>query len=477
MMRVRQPLVAWLVAALVIAPLAAPATAAGATEPTRRLYLLGAEGGRLYWSADPTDPELDERAVTRRCGTVQVAHQMATAVRCYGAGAPGESGSREWFAQGTVLGEPASWSPARPLRYHIEIDATTMDPLKVGLIVDSTPTFVESEPLLPKSPGVFEGTVTTPGTIDPAVATFLGLEYRSTSESLVFDLLLRGRSWIELPDPVPAHGVPQLIAADTYAPTPSAYESATRELWFNDGDWQAWSFTGDTAEPRHFDVDLDRPAAILLAWAEGFDRSFFEEVERGEQPDTRRLWGSLELHLSAGGAPHVWSGGGYGGQGTAAAAVVDAPAGPVEVAVEGYGGVTSELPYTVHVVAIHGQRTLDAMSWITFAGTHWRWPVLAACVPPNDPVPSTAAVRSFTVDLDATTASIGRPAWTLAYDIPEVGYFPCAEEGARDWMRFTLPRTHVWRFGPTGTRDAIFTSYADSTFHMTVRYTYAAPGA
>ena len=453
----------------VFAAIAQPATGAQA----QRLYLLADERGGLYWSTAAYDPELPLASAARTCGTR----------------APGLAESRDncftfrdetnalvysfdFHPAAFIDAKPAS--STEPLRFHFEVDVQGAQPATVHLgSVEENLRL--SPPAVEVAPGVFEGTMADPKPLSGAV-NLLRVAIKTESPRITMRLGTGGASWVELPRPVSARSVPELLAAGGPAPVTS-YTGANRTLRFNDGDWSAWSFAGDLRQARSFALDLPSTARTLIAWVETFDTPIVYDVARGRDVDPRELENAPSIRVLRNAALLAdGTNGGYRGRGQDAAVALDAPAGPLEVHVasENYDpdGGGQELPYTVHVVAVHGRATLAGMRWSFSIGQDAQTPVVGQCAYGLESIPVTRDVTTFRVGLDWDTASMPAPDWTLWFDIP-TGEYVCGETA--DERRFTYGTEHRVRLmGPVPDAGSLHAQFNDTVFEMDVAYAYAA---
>lgn len=463
-----------------VSMLGAPATADHEPPPPwpthDRLYLMAADSDHAYWSVDPNDPELRRRNLVQHCGATETWRFSRRQKPCFYGGLPGLGYFyTTFFGQGSLFETPPSWTKQDPLRFHFELGVEALADYEVGLVVQSGDIFIESDAATEVSPGVFEGEIDLDVTLQPDAFTYFGVRVNTTSERVITDIALRGGSWLQLPALVGAKSVPRLLAEDTYAPAATSFESDTRALTFNDADWEAWSFEGDVADPRSFDIALERDPVAVIAWVEAFDRTFVQDVLRGGQVDQRKLTDGVRIRLFRDGEELERSAGPYLGQGTAALASTTISGGPLTVTVDGMQQGETPLEFDAHVVAVFGERTLDSMQWVVNGDHYLRLPVTAICPGASEPVPVTDEVRTFRVGMDVDTEAVGSPAFTLRYFVPTSGEAPCGEDAGGDWVRFTLPGERVWYVGATPAQHGTFVSAYDTTFTFDVRYTYTAP--
>lgn len=467
---------AMLLAALQLVP--ATIAAQASSQEHRRLYLMAADSQYLYWSVDPDDPELDVTTVARTCGTGQV-WGTPDAEPCLSGPDLENNGLRYsiFFFPATLLDSPIAWSGQEPLRYRLGLQVSSALPYTVHFLIQKTGPQIESQPATQTASGVWEGSISTGSPVEPAAVNILGIRIKTRATRVTMELETGGASYVELPDPVSARSVPALLAASTYAPSPSRYSTPTRSFAFNDDAWTVDSFTGNLSQEKTVGLTLHRNAASLIAWIEMFDTPFVHDVIRGRPPEPRKLTDWFEMELSQNGevVTHTF---GLRGRGTDALAALDLPAGDISVTVRPLDGSEAST-YTVYVLAIHGPRTLASMRW---RYTHpsdllplpdHRSPVSASCPASAEPIPVTDEATTFLVDLDWDTVGPLFPKWTLRFSLPNVGYFPCGEVGTGDRVRFTIrPAKDVWYVGATPAQDGLFASWEDTVFEMETRFAY-----
>src|SRR5687767_9990825 len=92
------PVLFLLATALALSSVAPSAGASNqAVDRYTRIYLLGTDSDFLYWSVDPSDPEIDAGRLERQCSSTKLQ------------GTPGYKPCNFQFLQGTQLLEPAAW--------------------------------------------------------------------------------------------------------------------------------------------------------------------------------------------------------------------------------------------------------------------------------------------------------------------------------------------------------------------------------
>lgn len=442
-------------AALLLVGWASPV--GGQEEPLRhaRLYLMSSDAHYLYWTVDPEDPELD----------------AARAIR------PTDSMN---FLPASRLAEPVSWGPADPLRFHLALEVSTSTPraYTVHLTLWTPGRTVQSPPADQVAPGIWEGRLAA-GSLDPASPVLLVVEVQAdTGPGLWMDLRTGGRSYVELPTPVAATGVPSLMAQSTYRPQPTSFATLSREFQFNDADWSVDTFEGDLSAERSFSFELERDAKILIVWVEAYDTPFLYDVLRGRPTDVRELTGDAPRFVLSRAGQTLLARDNARGVGVVSGAAMDVPAGPLTLTVRILIGSMGH-PYRAHVLAVHGERTLRAMRWRYHHGTgdrSARTPVASVCPGELQPVPIPPEATTFLVDLDWDSASAGvAPQWTVGFALPGFGDFPCGELGRGDRLRFTMPLEGVRQISATPA-GGYFVNLDDTVFDLEVRYAYT-PGA
>jgi hypothetical protein len=454
---------------LLVQLLPSPAAAAGGGT---RLYLLATSAGDGYWSVDPADPELSALTTHRTCGGV------AVAVADGSCASPLPIGGTKFehlipFAPATLIDDLGAH--AQPLKFHLRLDVGTSAPFTVQAAIDRGTDRVISAPATQVAPGVWEGTLQESYPLGGTYNT-LSVIIRSDSPTISVTAHTAGHSWFELSRTIAARSVPALKHADN-APITSSYTGAGRTLRFTDDNWTATSFTGDLTKTRTFQHDLARPATMVIAWVETFDSPVVYDVMNQRQPDPRRLENSPQLKLMHDAGQVSGMNTGIRGRGQDSVAALDVAAGRLDLEVSpsswdpDKGGQSH--PYEVHVVAVHGQRTLRSMRWRFATGYNLRSPVAASCPYGYEPVPVPSNVTTFSADLDWRTFAQPAPAWTVSFEVPSIGFMPCGERTQDDRVSFTLPPLHqVWMLGPAPSQRALYASTDDTVFQMQVDYTY-----
>lgn len=462
----------WATAAIIAVALLATSAPAATAAQAQRLYLLGDERGVLYWSTTPYDAEAPLALVTRTCG-VRAPALPESHDSCFSYLTPDGTTAYAFDFHPAAFIDARPATTAEPLRFHFEVEVDSPLPATVHLATIEDEDLRVSPAATEVAPGVFEGTLSDPRALSGA-ANLLRVEVRTQSERIGMRLRTGGASWVELPAAVSARSVPQLLAVG--GPTPvSSYTGANRTVRFNDGDWSAWSFEGDLTQDRTFDLDLPTRAGVLLAWVQTFDSPLVYDLARGRDADPRELENAPSLRVLRGtSAVAEGNNSGHRGRGQDAAAALDVGPGPLTVEVSDGNwdpdGGGQELPYTVHVVAVHGPRTLAGMRWSFSIGGDAMTPVVGQCAYGLEPIPVTRDVSTFRVGLDWDSAALPAPDWTLWFNIG-TGEYVCGETG--DERRFTYGREHGVRLmGPVPERSSLHSSFNDTVFEMDVQYAY-----
>jgi hypothetical protein len=455
-----------LIALLVTLAGAAPAASepVDSTWPTAdRLFLLAAEDGPLYWSAETNDPEADRGSVVLHCGTARTPHVVDSR--------PCNSGEALGWP-GTLLQKPLTWTA--PLRFHTEV---SIDPPEaahaVRFVFQAGSNRWLSPPATEVAPGVYEATVKPGVAYNANLLNYFGVRVESDAPRTVIEVLTGGATYVDLPEPVAAKSVPQLLA-ESPSPDPNTYATPTRHFAFNDREWQSWSFQGDLAQVRSFDFELPHAAKTIIAWVEAYDTPFMHDVERGLAPDSSKLTDGAGPVLLRGGEILVRGHSANRSTGTPSLVTLGMSAGPLTLRVDRMN--TSEAnPYAAHVVAVYGERTLASMRWATVAmDAVWNVPLASRCQYPLEPFPVTAEVTTLELDVDWDSVQTPWTDWVLNFEPPGGTFYPCGGLGVRDRVRLTFPGERVWKFGmaPDG---AVMASVFDTVFEYEVKYAYTPP--
>jgi hypothetical protein len=435
-------------AALLLLP-AAPAAADGSTAD--RLYLLNAPGDTAYYSTDPSDPEATGGSLSQRCN---IFLNPTTTRLC-----------QFTFMPAVQLEAPLTWSPSAPLRFHAELTPQAPADFTVTFFVQSGTSQFETPAATQVSPGVWEAELTAAGAAPLNLVTGLGVRVRATGPTVAMVLRTRGRSWVDLGRAVPAKSVPQLLAQSPVATDPNTYTTRERTFRFADRSWTAWQFSGDLRQNRTFDLALPTTANALYAWIEHDDGPALRAVAGGRTPDARWLSDVPSVRIMRGGTPI-----GDGGGDSRAAMVV--PAGPLQIAVD-RSPAAQDKPYVVHVVAVHGERTLQSLRWRANYSPTVQAGIVAACPHTFEPLVVPAAVSTFSVGVSWSSLD-PTDRFALAYDIPTVGSVVCGNNTTDTAVRFVVPRAaRLWLFEPRITTQQPNASAYDVEFEFEANLAYA----
>ncbi|HYH27297.1 MAG TPA: hypothetical protein VEA19_00805 [Actinomycetota bacterium] len=440
---------------------------------TTKLYLLASDEDFLYWSPDPADPEMAALSAYRSCAP----HYPAGL--CTGASAAGGLSMTMPFLPGAVLEGPVDWGSGRPLRFHIEADLTTSTPATVHAIAGSSAGLYESAAATQVAPGVFEGTIDAGHQVFPGDVLALGVRVRvpeAVRVTMAAEIRTAGQSWIEFPGDLPIAPVPELLKRSTYARSPSSYATPDRSFRFNDRAWESFVFTGNLSEAQTFSVPLDRPAAAVVGWVEGFSEPFIYGLGGGDA-GARSPFDTAFVRLISNGSEisqHRYS-----------ATAVDVPDGTLEMRVEPIEQ-SGERPYRAHLVVIDGERTLSSMRWRFEVPAHQhRVMNTSSCAVPLEQVPATEEVTTFRVDMNAESTNPLPKKWAMVFNVPDwVNPGFCGTLGGGSGVRFAIGGPRVGLVGPGPAPDAATLSAYDTQFEAEVRYAYtplppcgqAAPG-
>lgn len=444
-----------------------------------KLYLLSSDAEYLYWSPDAADPELGVGTLSRMCGTNYIGVDPKPCLM----GINASNQTRTFnlsFMPAASLGEEITWSAGAPLRFHIEGNINTFGvPYTVQLVLQKGSTAIVSNAATQTAPGVWDGQISSGAPMNLSDVNLLVVRVTTQAPAAMVELRLGGRSYLELPRPFAMHGVPDLVRAETFRPEPSSFRTGTRTFAFNDRNWATQSFTGRTGAVREFPFTLPAKAEVLLAWVEVLDRSFAHTVRSGSPDPQTALHGASVAVLRDGEEiDHSGGGAGAAGIGTEALAALDVAPGPLTLTVTSANKDEGQsVPFAVHVLEVRGERTLQMMRWRFMQGQSSRLVATATCPRYFEPVPATDEVRSVALDLDWDSVS-PLPKYTLQFDLPGIGSFPCGEAGIGDELRFTFPAAErVSYVGAVAAYDSIHATAHDTVFEMTARYIYSAPPA
>ena len=448
-----------LLSLVVILLMAASQSAAGASPDAaaaKRLYLLASDAGYPYWSVDRTDPELDSGPVFHTSGPTF--------------GASTERFSQITFPPASLFAAPVQFGPDAPLRFHVALDVTAAGPYSVILALQKEGKEIRSAPATQIAPGVFEGVLTSAGSLGGSSFDMFVVRVTSMSPVHRLELQTGGASWIELAQPAPAWSVPQLLARSPRPDTPRTYASATRTVTLNDDDWQVRTFSGTLDAARTFTFDDPRPAAAVMAWVDLPDTPPLSEPLNGRTPEGRGFTDAPTVQIKLDGGQLDL------GQRSATAAAV--PGGAFEVKVD-RAAYAQGSPYTLHVMSVYGQRSLSQMRW-RFPASPAVFTAMGGNCGSMQGVPTTAAVTTFAVDVDAASANpTSRDAWSPAYALPGVGEAPCGEAERGSEVRITATGyDHRWRIGATPARRNIpVVTVADTMLELEIRWAYSPPAS
>ncbi|MGH2711070.1 MAG: hypothetical protein ACRDH9_07700 [Actinomycetota bacterium] len=436
-----------------------------------RLYLLGSADDFFYWSVDPEDPELDLDQETRTCSTVVVK------------GMPGHESCLFHFLPGSLLAEPVAWGSQKPLRFHLELEVNTPGEPSVTVQLERNAPLVQAT-AAEVAPGVWEATLPGSGAIATAGWSMFTVAVTSSVPHLTASMELEGASFVELPEPVTAAGVPQLLAEEQPPPSTTRFDTPMRSFRFNDDDWRVLTFEGDLSQMREFQATLDHPAETVLAWVEAYDTGFTHDILGGRDPDARKLTETFETDLFVDGTriAHGFNSGVYG-VGTDQTATTDVPVGALSLRVDPTAiwptDVNHDYPYRAYILIIDGERTLSRMRWPSMFGGYpgiavTQAPLTAVC--PGDPqqqIPVTDEVRTFDVDMEVDTLGGPTSQWTLAFLLPPNSWILCGNFSRGESMRFTFPHQGTHLVGAMLQDDTTHAEWHETVFRWDVRFTYS----
>lgn len=427
----------------------------------------------LAWSVDPTDPELGTHPIRRLCG-YWLQHATRRRDPCLG-------GYGHVFPPASLIDAPPSWHIDEPMRFHLELDVASADDVQVTLEVQDEEHISEPGEATEVSPGVWEGE------IPPYDGVLTGREthfvLRATPRNLDgtsahVDLTLggRGRSWVELPEAVPARSVPDLLAADTHRPAPSAFAAAGWELTFNDDAWASHSFEGDVTETRSFSFPVDDRATAVVGWVRVFEAPPVHRLVQGTPPDPRQFTDGVSVDLLRDGSRVEGlqvTGGTPAGASYASFAAPDLDPGTVVLEVTPTS-TSEDATYEAHVVVIHGERTLRQLRARVPGDTTARTLSPAVCRGGGVIFPVSPAVTTYALDLDWDSYALPDPEWTPAYDTP-IGSMVCGGAGNGDRVRLTFRQHGVAGAAAHPTVDSDYVSLYDTVFGWQIDFTHSAP--
>lgn len=459
-----RPITLALLLAVSLSSGAAPAPAA---LNAQRLFLLGASTDDSAWyGLDASDPELSADTISCSSGADYD-----------GRGCPLEpNGSLyAWFLPRLVLRQQVIWDATSPLRFHVEVSAQDAQVQEVRLLLDHGGAASTSPAATQIAPGVFEGTMRLGSPLDPALVAPFGVKVTLTGIASSISIRAGGASWVDLPTPVSADGIPELIAGDTYRPEPATVAIGERTFTFNDGNHQTWTFDSTLVGTRAHAIVLPTTASAVIAWVESFSEPFVHDALNGGSPDERKLVQYPRLRLLSGATQLDAR-----ERGVAAPSV---PAGPLTIEVirrnfhSSTGALVEGVPYRLHVVAAFGERTLAAMRW-PLPQARWttvRTPVVAECPYDTESIAQPARAPTFALGLSWTGPAADTQRWTFSFDLPGNGFYPCDEAYTGSTLRLSLPGPRLWAFSPTPAVGGTNAAVQDTRFEMTVRYTYESP--
>jgi len=448
-----------LILAVLLPGLAAPAV--GAEEDPTRLYLLHADSGFHYWSPDPAEPEASALGFSQGCSDY-------TGEVCVNASTSG-FGNTVLFFPAALPEAPISWSNQSPFRFHLAVTVDSASPYTVHLVAQRGLATWQSTQAEEVAPGVWEGELGGSGTIAPGEGLILGVRIVQPEQvrtGLEMHVRTAGASWVDLPQAVPVVGTSDLLAASTYRPSPSQLLTEERALWFNDRDWESFSFEGDLAADETFTVPLERDATIVMGWVESVANPFFHGLLNGDD-DPRQPFGTATARL-------LIDGGEIASDRFSAAAVGVGP-GQLGLMIDTDPNSGAH-PYRAHIVVIYGDRTLAGYRFrFDVPAVMLRTPVVSTYPEPAQPVPSTGEVTTFQVSLAADSPSPTPKAWQISFSIPELYVAGSGLAGTTSPYRVVVPGQRISEFSPSPASGTVMASPWDTAFEMEVRYAYTAP--
>ena len=445
-----------LVLAVLVSGLAAPAV--GAEVDGTRVYLMHADAGFHYWSPDPAEPEASALGFSQGCSDY-------TGEVCVNASTSG-FGNTVLFFPAALPEAPISWNNQSPLRFRLAVTVDSAVPYTVHLVAEYGGFARESAAAQEAAPGVWEGELGGVGAVKQGQGLILGIRVRQPEQvrtGLEFHVRTAGASWVDLPQAVPVVGASDLLAASTYRPSPSQLLTEERALWFNDRDWESFSFEGDLAADETFTVPLERKAAIVMGWVESVADPFLHGLLNGDD-NPRQPFGTAMARLLV-------------DEGEIAsdrfsAAAVDVGPGQLGLMVDTDPNSGAH-PYRAHIVVIYGDRTLAGYRFrFDVPALMLRTPVVSTYPEPAQPVPSTEEVTTFQVSLAADSPSPTPKAWQISFRVPDLYEAMSGLAGTASPLRVVMPGERISEFSPALASGTVMASPWDTAFEMEVRYAY-----
>lgn len=426
------------------------------SEPMR-LYMLHADSGFHYWSPDPGEPEASSLGFTRACGeyTGSICPQAL----------PSGFVHLLPFLPGALPEGGLSWTPQAPLRFRFAMDVRSDVPYTVhALVIGGGVT--ESPPAVETSPGIWEGTIGGSGSAPPGTTLIFGMLVRQPTQArtgLEIDVRTAGASWFEMVPGGTVRSASELVGASNYRPEPTRLVTEERVLSFNDTDWETFSFEGDLSAERSMQIQLPRRAAIVMGWFESVSEPFTYGLTHGDT-DARKPTEMGLVHLSSG--EQELSAARY------SASAVDVSPGTLTMRVEPQDGAESH-PYTAHLVAIYGDRTLASYRWrFEVPAVQVRSPVAQAYQGPQQQIPSSPEVTTFSVSIAADSASPSPNEWAIGFDVPGFYAPEAGMSGTTTPLRVVAAGERLSRVTPTPASGSVMVSAWDTVFEGEVRYAY-----
>ena len=484
--RVRARSGRWALLAMTLFLVLLPLPARGVTDGQyQRMHLLGNQGKFLYWSFNPAEEEASLATMTRRCGGV-------TPDPCYRGTINNEPYTQFSFNPLSRATSEASWGPGAPLRFHFELSVDGATPSAVQLVAFTHDGLRVSDPATAVAPGIWEGALTSEGSINATQNAQFSLRVRFPATtppqvSPTFTLRMAGASWIELPSPVTGRSVRDMRRMAPAAPSPSSFATQSRSFSFNDGNWEAHSFQGDLAASRDFTVALPRHATGVMGIVEMFAEPAVHQAVRRGEVGPERFTDAPTTQLVADGvviANGANSRTENAGRGSDTVATVDAGAGPLTLRVApaqfstDLSAAGEDNKYTAYIVVIYGDRTLGQYTTSYMPRHSVQTPQAraaggGACAHPSEmlPVSSQTALVTASMFWDAITPA---QQWTHNYAAPGFGGYPCGESGTGTEIATVLtPNSRVLSYGATLANNAASVSNRDVIIHETLRVVYS----